>query len=245
MEISRRTALGAAASAGAAIALSRATSAAQPPALALPSTPIATAAQQLIDTALTAPVRNHSIRGFLFGRALAEGHGLRPGADYDEELMYLICALHDIGLGDIANGHQRFEVDGADYAAEFLERNGLTDGRVDMVWDAIAAHTSGFSDSPVYRRRRPAAIWIAVDGIGIDIGGGPDDLPPGYADQVHAVYPRLGGTRALTDVIEAQALADPRKALPGTLPGEIVHQRHPELPYLTWDEIINSGGWGD
>lgn len=164
MEMSRRTALGAAATAGAAIALSRAAAAAQPPALALPSTPIAAAAQRLIDTALTAPVRNHSIRGFLFGRALAETQGLRPGADYDEELMYLICALHDIGLGDIANGHQRFEVDGADYAAEFLERNGLTDGRVDMVWDAIAAHTSGFSDSPVYRRRRPppsGSRWTA------------------------------------------------------------------------------------
>ncbi|MBF6159897.1 HD domain-containing protein [Nocardia cyriacigeorgica] len=245
MELSRRTALGAAALAGAAAALPAATAAAQPYDLALPSTPMATAARRLIETELAAPVRNHSIRGYLFGRAIADAHGLRPGGDFDDELMYLICALHDIGLGEIANGHQRFEVDGADYAAEFLERNGMTDARVDTVWDAIAAHTSGFSDSPVYRRRRPAEIWIAVDGIGIDIGGGPADLPPGYADQVHARYPRLGGTRALTEVIEAQALADPRKAVPGTLPGEIVHQRHPELPYPTWDEIINSGGWGD
>ncbi|NEW36978.1 HD domain-containing protein, partial [Nocardia cyriacigeorgica] len=117
-------------------------------ALALPTSPIAAATRHLIDTSLTPPVRNHSIRGFLFGRAIAGAQGLQPGADYDEEVMYLICALHDIGLGDIANGHQRFEVDGADYAAEFLERNGITDARVDTVWDAIAGHTSAFSDSP-------------------------------------------------------------------------------------------------
>ncbi|NEW43778.1 HD domain-containing protein [Nocardia cyriacigeorgica] len=245
MEIPRRTALGTAALAGAAVALPRTTAFAEQDALALPTSPIAAATRHLIDTSLTPPVRNHSIRGFLFGRAIAGAQGLQPGADYDEEVMYLICALHDIGLGDIANGHQRFEVDGADYAAEFLERNGITDARVDTVWDAIAGHTSAFSDSPVYRRRRPAEIWIAVEGIGIDVGGSPGDLPPGYADLVHAGYPRLGGTRALTDVIETQALADPRKAFPGTLPGEIVHQRHPDLPYSTWDEIIDAGGWGD
>ena len=141
--------------------------------------------------------------------------------------MYLICALHDIGLADIADGEQRFEVDGADYAARFLEDNGVSDTRIDTVWDAIATHTSGFSDSPVYRRRRPPEIWIAVDGIGIDVDGGPGDLPPGYGDRVHAAYPRLAGSRALAESIETQALANPRKTLPTTLPGEIVHQRHP------------------
>lgn len=170
---------------------------------------------------------------------------MRPGADYDEETMYLICALHDIGLADIAGGGQRFEFDGADFAARFLEDNGVTDERVDTIWDAIAAHTSGATDSPVYRRRRPPETWIAVDGIGIDVGGTPTDLPPGYADLVHAAYPRLGGSRALADVIEAQALADRRKAPPGSLAGEILRQRHPELPSLTWDAILASSGWRD
>ena len=43
----------------------------------------------------------------------------------------------------------------------------------------------------------------------------------------------------------AQCLADPRKAPPMTLPGEILHQRHPSHPYLTWDTILNGSGWGD
>ncbi|MFQ6393281.1 HD domain-containing protein [Nocardia sp. KC 131] len=240
MSLSRRAAL-AAGLAGTAMTVSAKTAAAQPDSLTVPSTPLAAKANELIARTMAAHLRNHSVRGFLFGRAIAA----QQGADYDEELMFLICALHDIGLSDIANGDQRFEIDGADYAAVFLEENGVTDSRVDTVWDAIAAHTSGFSDSPVYRRRRPAAVWIAVEGIGLDVGGSPADLPPGYADRVHAAYPRLGGTRALTNSIEAQALANPRKAFTATLAGEIVHQRHPELPYLTWDSILDSSGWRD
>ncbi|MFF2391606.1 MULTISPECIES: HD domain-containing protein [unclassified Nocardia] len=213
--------------------------------LALPSTPLAIETHRLINEALETSVCHHSVRGFLFGRAHAAEQGLRPGADYDEELMYLICALHDIGLSERAVGTQRFEIDGADFAAEFLEAQGIDDERVDIIWDAIAAHTTGLSDSPVYRRRRPAAIWIAVTGIGLDVGGGPDDLPPGFADLVHASYPRLGGTRALTDIIERQAVADPRKAPPGSLPGEILRLRHPELVPYTWDTVLDTSGWQD
>ncbi|WP_280402902.1 HD domain-containing protein [Nocardia carnea] len=245
MEFPRRTALGAAASAAAALALPRTPASAQPGTLIFPATPVSKAARELLDTAVAPAVRNHSLRGYLFARAVAGAHGLRAGADYDDEIIYLICALHDIALGDMANGHQRFEVDSADFAAEFLERNGITDSRVETVWDAIAAHTSGFSASPVYRRRRPAEIWIAVEGIGIDISGGPADLPPGYADLVHTAYPRLGGTRALTTIMENQVLADPRKAFPSSLATELVRQRHPEVSYPTWDEIIDSSGWKD
>ncbi|MBF6338120.1 HD domain-containing protein [Nocardia abscessus] len=244
MSMSRRAALGAGIAASAYVVASK-PAAAQNVSLNFPSTSLADRANRLITAELSPMLRNHSLRGFLFGRAVAERQGLRPGADYDEETMYLICALHDIGLAGSAGGEQRFEIDGADRAARFLEDNGVTDTRVDTIWDAIAAHTSGFTDSPVWRRRRPPETWIAVDGIGIDVGGAPADLPPGFADLVHAAYPRLGGSRALGAAIEAQALADPRKAPPASLAGVIIQQRHPELPTLTWDAIVAMSGWGD
>ncbi|MFG3618409.1 hypothetical protein [Nocardia sp. NPDC047654] len=148
-------------------------------------------------------------------------------------------------MADSAEGDQKFEIGGADRAARFLEDNGVTDARVDTIWDAIAAHTSGFTDSPVWRRRRPPETWIAVDGIGVDVGGSPADLPFGYADLVHGAYPRLGGSRALGAAIEAQAVANPRKAPPTSLARAILQQRHPELPTLTWDAIVSMSGWGD
>ncbi|WP_460697723.1 HD domain-containing protein [Nocardia thraciensis] len=243
MSVSRRTMVGAGL-AGSALALTGFPAAAQGNPLTLPATPLAAEAHRLITAEQEPYLRNHSIRGYLFGLAAARAQGLRPGADFDDENMFLICALHDMGLTETANGEQRFEVDGADYAARFLEEHGVRDNRVDVIWDAIAAHTTGLSSSPVYRRRRPAEIWIAVEGIGIDIGASPDALPPGYADRVHAAYPRLGGSRALSDAVEAQALAKPQKAVPGSLTAEIVRQRHPHL-VPSWDQILASSGWND
>lgn len=247
---SRRTVLGAGL-AGTAAALAGAPAVAQPGAparadLSFPSTRLAQEARHLVIRTQQAHLRNHSLRTFLFARAAAEQAGRRPGQDYDVELTFLICVLHDMGLTASASTNQRFEVAGADFAAEFLEQRGVTDGRVDTVWEAIALHTSyTYQMSPVYQRRRAPEIGIAQAGIGIDVLGGPDALPPGYADRVLAVYPRLGGSRTLTDAVVRHAMSDPRKAPPMTLPGEVLHQRHPSLPYQTWDMMLDSAGWGD
>ncbi|BDU00830.1 hypothetical protein IFM12276_38580 [Nocardia sputorum] len=244
MSLSRRAALSAGIAASV-FAVASKTAGAQQFSLQHPQTLLTGKADELIAAELSPMLRNHSVRGFLFGRAVAERQGLRPGSDYDEETMYLICALHDLGLADGATGDQKFEIDGADRAARFLEDNGVTDARVDAIWDAIAAHTAGYTDSPVWRRRRPPETWIAVDGIGVDVGGAPTDLPPGFAALVHTAYPRLGGSRALGAAIEAQAAANPRKAPPASLAGAILQQRHPEYPTLTWDAIVAMSGWGD
>ncbi|CAM3373771.1 HD domain-containing protein [Kibdelosporangium persicum] len=254
---SRRTVL-AAGLAGTATALTGSPAAAQPDApapaqanLSFPSTRLTREARHLVSRTQETYLRNHSLRSFLFARAAAEQAGQQPGQDYDVELTFLICALHDMGLTASASSNQRFEVAGADFAAQFLEQRGVTDSRVDTVWDAIALHTSPtYQASPVFRRRRAPEIGIAIDGIGIDVVGinaigGPDTLPPGYVDRVHAVYPRLGGARTLTDAIVRHAMSDPRKAPPMTFPGEVLHQRRPDLPYQTWDMILDAAGWGD
>ncbi|MFI6866261.1 HD domain-containing protein [Nocardia sp. NPDC050406] len=243
MSVSRRIFVGAGLAVGA-VALTGFPAGAEADPLALPATSLAAEALRLITAEQEPYLRNHSIRSYLFASAIARAQGLRPGDDFDDETMFLICALHDMGLTESANGDQRFEVDGADYAAQFLENNGVRDARVDIVWDAIAAHTTSLSGSPVYRRRRPAEIWLSVDGIGIDIGAGPDALPAGYADLVLAAYPRLGGSRALSDALEAQTVAKPQKAVPGSLAAEVVRQRHPHL-VPSWEQILAANGWND
>ncbi|GAA3158694.1 hypothetical protein GCM10010486_25790 [Nonomuraea roseoviolacea subsp. carminata] len=246
----RRTVLGAGLAGAAALAVGApeagAAAESRPDDLSFPATRLARAARRLVTEAQQPFLRNHSLRGFLFARAVAEKAGRRPGRDYDAEVMFLICVLHDMGLTERADTGQRFEVDGADFAARFLERHGITDARVDTVWDGIALHTSyGINASPVFLRRRPPEIAIAHTGIGIDLTGGPSDLPKGYAERVNAAYPRHGGARALTDAMVAQCLADPRKAPPMTLPGEVLHQLRPEAPYTTWQDFQDASGWHD
>jgi HD-GYP domain-containing protein (c-di-GMP phosphodiesterase class II) len=49
-------------------------------------------------------VFNHSVRSYLFGELLAAHEGMRKGADYDRETLFLGCVLHDLGVGTAALG---------------------------------------------------------------------------------------------------------------------------------------------
>src|ERR1700730_8520031 len=110
--------------------------------LALPDSDIACAARQFLFNVSPVPVAHHSVRSYLFARELAAAKGLYPDVDYDDELVYLSCILHDLGVTDHANGDQRFEVDGADAAARFMRDRGMHEAQVTTVWQAIALHTS-------------------------------------------------------------------------------------------------------
>jgi len=109
----------------------------------LVTTDVAQAAIRLARSTESPSVFNHSVRSYVFGELLAARDGLRPGADYDRETLFLACVLHDLGAGTAAAGKARFEVEGADLAAALLTDNGCERAVVDGVWDAIALHTSG------------------------------------------------------------------------------------------------------
>ena len=77
------------------------------------------------------------MRSFAFGHSA----GLSQGAKYDVEMLFLGSVLHDLGLVDRFVSEGRFEVDGADAAAEFLSKLGYSDKKIAVIWDAIALHT--------------------------------------------------------------------------------------------------------
>ena len=92
---------------------------------------------------------HHSRRVFLFG-ALT---GQRKGLAYDPELLYVGAMFHDIGLTEqYRHSMLRFEVDGANAARDFLRKYGVPESSVEMVWDAIALHTTP-GTSPSTRKR--------------------------------------------------------------------------------------------
>jgi hypothetical protein len=201
-------------------------------ALRLPETELAHAALEWARGIEQEYLLNHSVRSYLFGRAA------RSDLDYDDELLFLACVLHDVGLTPEGGGEQRFEVDGADAAVRFLSARGLTEERAEIVWDAIALHTS----IGIANRKRPE-VALANAGIGIDVSKhGAERLPPGFAESVFEVYPRLGCKRELLEAVIHVSHANPaRKAPPLTFPGEILRLRHPEdVP--RWDQLE---AWGD
>lgn len=172
-------------------------------------------------------------------RFLGEQRGLQPDRDYDDELLFLGCVLHDAGLSDEGNGDQRFDLDGADLAARFLTQEGLPPEKVEVVWDAIALHLC----REVAMRKRPEVALVTA-GAGFDLGDGPDALPFGYADRIHTLLPRLHAAPVLCDTIVDQALTKPHKAPLFSLPGELVRQKT-GIMWPTWEELTQSSGWND
>jgi hypothetical protein len=207
--------------------------------LPFPRTELAVAAMRFTRSITEPAIFNHSMRTYLYGRFLGEAQGLQPGRDYDDELLFLGCVLHDTGLSDQGNGDQRFELDGADLAAGWLTERGVAPDRVEVVWDAIALHLS----FEIASRKRPE-IALVTAGAGYDLGPAGPALPAGYAERVHAALPRLNAAAVLYDAVVGQALEKPHKAPPFTMPGELVRQATGQ-PWPTWQELMQSSGWGD
>src|SRR6202045_1630033 len=131
--------------------------------LAAPDVPWATEAIGLVCTQESRSVANHSARSWIFARMLRDHLNLTN--EVDETLLFAATLLHDIGLRRDVRDPVRFEIDGADRAAEFLTAQGLDAAQVDRVWEPIAWHTS----DGIPERRGPLAMLVGA-GIGIGLG---------------------------------------------------------------------------
>src|ERR1700726_2518353 len=78
---------------------------------------------------------HHSSRVYYWG-ALA---GKRRGLRFEPELLYAGAMFHDMGLTDQhSSADERFEVDSANAARDFLRSHGISQPELDLVWTAIA-----------------------------------------------------------------------------------------------------------
>ena len=207
----------------------------------LPDSDLACAARQFVFDVSPAFVANHAVRSYLFARALAAAKGLQRDVDYDDELVFLSCVLHDLGATDHANGDQRFEVDGADAAASLLRDHGVDEARVTTVWQAIALHTSvGLA------HKFGAVQAITQMGIGADIVGADREiLPAGFADRVHASWPRHDLGYAFAEVVARQVEDNPAKGPALTFPAHLHQLIYATTPPVTWFDAVRAAGWND
>jgi len=125
---------------------------------------------------------NHSSRVYCFA-ALT---GLRRGLPFDRELLYAGAMFHDMGLTTRHSSRtERFEVDGANVARDFLRAHHIAPSDIDLVplhrgfdwlrggWSAPMPVGSGppRMDSFSWFRDRP--VWASSRGIA-DVAGGSD-----------------------------------------------------------------------
>lgn len=129
---------------------------------------------------------HHSIRAYFWG-ALA---GKRMNLSFDAELLYAAAMFHDFGLTErYADSELRFEVDGANAARDFLRGQGVTEQDIEIVWNAVALHTT--PGIPEYMR---AEIALLQAGAGMDVAGrGYDQFTAAQRQAVVAAFPREPG----------------------------------------------------
>ncbi len=125
---------------------------------------------------------NHAVRTFLFGSLIGRALGLK----WDDEVLYLACILHDLGLTERFEGALPFEIQGAEQAKRFLEEHSYAKHKAGIVWDGIAMHAS------LIGHYKPAEIRLVGEGAGADVLG-PDSsqIKQAELDEVLRTLPRL------------------------------------------------------
>lgn len=152
-------------------------------ALLIPDALLAKEATDILREHSTDLLFNHSIRVYLF----AAEQGRRKQLRFDPELLYVAAAFHDLGLiRKFSSTDERFEVDGANAARQFLTAHEIPEEKVQTVWEAIALHTT-----PGVTKYMKPEVTLLYSGVGLDVlGNGLHEFSPELRDEIVAKYPR-------------------------------------------------------
>ena len=150
---------------------------------AIPDTRLASEATGILREYSTDLLYNHSHRVYLFAAEQGRQQKLR----FDAELLYISAAFHDLGLLEkFSSTTERFEVDGANAARQFLAAHNIPEQQIQTAWEAIALHTT-----PGVTQYMKPEVALLFTGVGLDVlGEGFDNFPVDLREQIVAQYPR-------------------------------------------------------
>jgi hypothetical protein len=156
----------------------------------IPDSKLAQEATDLLRQFSTPLLHAHSLRVYLFGSL----RGRHRGWQVDPELLYVGAVFHDFGLTPkYRTQDHRFEIDSANAARQFLHSHGIEESAAEVVWDAIALHTT--PEIPWHKRPE---IALVTGGVEADVlGDGLDEIPAQDRDAVLAAYPRVDFKRGI------------------------------------------------
>jgi hypothetical protein len=141
---------------------------------------------------------NHSTRVYYFG-ALT---GLRRGLSFDRELLYSGAMFHDMGLTPRHSSQtERFEVDSANAARDFLKARDIKKADIDLVWTAIALHTT-----PGIPFHMHPVVALLTAGVEMDVlGMAYEEFLDAERQAIVAAHPRTAHFKE--DIIQTSTMA--------------------------------------
>jgi hypothetical protein len=178
---------------------------------------------------------HHSRRVFLFGSLQSRRLNISP----DAEMLYTAALFHDTGLVPPYRGTtQRFEMDSADAARAFLTSHGFSATETNVVWTAIALHTTPevpYAMDPVIAA---TTAGVETDVLGIRL----DAIDSGAISAVTAVHPRPNFKSEIL-----QAFTDGFKDRPdttfGTVNADVLEHFVPGFRRMDFVDVIKNSAW--
>ncbi|MGC1550492.1 MAG: HD domain-containing protein [Rhodanobacter sp.] len=204
--------------------------------ITIPNSQMAREATDLVRDTETELLYHHSRRVFLFG-ALT---GNKKELAYDPELLYIGAMFHDMGLMKAySSDSYRFEVDGANAARDFLQRHQIAESQIDLVWDAIALHTT-----PGIPEHKKPEVALVTAGVEMDVLGlGFPNVSQTDRDQIVEAHPR--GDRFKDNIIEAfyQGIKHKPDTTFGNVKADVLELKDPHFHRGNFCSVILGSSW--
>ena len=202
----------------------------------IPDSKLAREATELVRDTESTLLFNHSTRVYYFA-ALA---GKRLELSFDSELLYIGAMFHDMGLTpNYSSKSDRFEVDGANSAREFLRRQNVSPHEIDIVWKAIALHTT-----PGIPQYMHPVIALLTNGVEMDVLGiAYSELSDADREAIVAAYPRSQHFKE--DIIKAfyEGIKHKPETTFGNVKADVLGDKDPKFPRVNFCSVIRGSQW--
>jgi hypothetical protein len=204
--------------------------------VSIPDSKLAQEITELVRDTETALLFNHSSRVYYWGALTGKRRGLR----FDPELLYAGAMFHDMGLTPKhASAHQRFEVDSANAARDFLHSHGIAEREIETVWTAIALHTT-----PGIPPHMHPVIALVTAGVEMDVLGiAFSEFTEVEREAVVRAYPRPG--RFKEEIIQAfhDGFHHKPETTFGTVNADVLADKDPSFRPENFCRVIRASAW--
>jgi HD domain len=203
--------------------------------VAIPDSPLAREATEIVRAAAGDLLFHHSRRVFLWGTLKGRARGLEA----DPEALYIGAMFHDLGLTPTyRTSGRRFELDGAEAASAFLLERGHSEADARRVWFAIALHTTPGIPDRLAPEIALVTLGVETDVLGLDL----DQITPEQREAVVAAHPRPdfknGILRAFYD-----GMKDRPETTFGTMNADVIAHFDDSFRRTDFVEVIQGSEW--
>jgi HD superfamily phosphodiesterase len=204
--------------------------------VSIPDSKLAREITELVRDTESPLLFNHSSRVYYFGALSGKHRGLR----FDAELLYAGAMFHDMGLTPrYRSAAERFEVDGANAARDFLRSHGIAPADLDTVWTAIALHTT-----PGVPKHMHPVIALVTAGVEMDV------LGLGYrefseADRLAVTHAHPRTAHFKEDIIQAfyEGIRNKPDTTFGNVKADVLADKDPSFTRGNFCSVIRDSAW--